>query len=142
MAAAFATRQEHNNEAVPVADARKRILVVDDNRDAADSFVLILQRMGQSARAVYHSSDVIATVRSFAPHIVFLDIGLPGLDGYRIARMIRDELGYDALKIVAVTAYAQDSDRVKARQAGFDAHVAKPVDYSIIESILKTIDPS
>jgi CheY-like chemotaxis protein len=142
MTAAFATGKTKTNEAVPVASAQKRILVVDDNKDAADSFVLILQRMGQSARAVYHSSDVFETMRSFMPHIVFLDIGLPGLDGYRISRMIRDELGYDALKIVAVTAYAQDSDRVKARQAGFDAHVAKPVDYSIIESILKTIDPA
>ena len=125
-----------------MVDSQKRILVVDDNKDAADSFALILQRMGHSARAVYHSSDVFESVRSLKPHIVFLDIGLPGVDGYRIARSIRDELGYDALKIVAVTAYAQDSDRVKARQAGFDAHVAKPVDYAIIESILKTIDPA
>jgi CheY-like chemotaxis protein len=124
-----------------VTESQKRILVVDDNKDSADSFALILQRMGHSTHAVYHSSEVFANVRVFKPHIVFLDIGLPGLDGYKIARSIRDELGYDALRIVAVSAYAQDTDRVKARKAGFDAHVAKPVDYSIVESILKTIDP-
>lgn len=125
-----------------MTDSQKRILVVDDNKDAADSFAMILQRMGHSAKVVYHPHDVLDTVRGFSPHIVLLDIGLPGLDGYSVARSIRDEVGYDAMRIIAVTAYAQDSDRVKARQAGFDAHVAKPVDYAIIESILKTIGPA
>ena len=124
---------------------RKRILVVDDLHDSAMSLTLVLRRQGHTAEFVTDPWQVIEVVRRLRPQLVFLDIGMPEINGYALARMLRQEFGFDAVKIVALTAWDRDEDRAESRRAGFDAHVAKPADPETIDSILNTVfgdDPS
>ena len=119
--------------------ARKRILVVDDLQDSALSLTLVLRRLGHTAEFVTDPWEAIEAVRRLRPELVFLDIGMPEINGYALARMLRQEFGFDAVKLVALTAWDRDDDRAESRRAGFDAHVAKPADAETIESILKTV---
>lgn len=119
--------------------ARKRILVVDDLHDSALSLALVLQRMGHTAEFVTDPWKALEAARRLRPELVFLDIGMPGIDGYALARMFRQEFGFEALRLVALTAWGRDEDRAASRQAGFDAHVTKPAEMATIDSILKTI---
>jgi CheY-like chemotaxis protein len=119
----------------------KRILVVDDLHDSAMSFALVLRQMGHTAQFVSNPLHALEAARRLRPELVFLDIGMPGIDGYSLARIMREEFGFDALRLVALTAWGGDDDRAESRRAGFDAHVTKPVDPATIESILKTIFP-
>jgi CheY-like chemotaxis protein len=119
----------------------RRILIVDDVHDAAMSLALMLQRMGHTAEFVTSPLHALEAVRRLRPELVFLDIGMPALNGYSLARMIRAEFGFEALRLVALTAWGGDDDRSESRRAGFDAHVTKPADPATIESILKTIFP-
>jgi CheY-like chemotaxis protein len=116
-----------------------RILVVDDNDDHAAMFAHILRDLGHQTRFVTDPFETFAQLRDFKPDLVFLDIAMPGLDGYEIARTLRAKYGPDGIRIVAVTAYGDKEARTKVREAGFDAHVLKPVDFEIIESIVATI---
>jgi len=118
---------------------RKRILVVDDLHDSAMSLALVLQRLGHTAEFVTDSWKALEVARRLRPELVFLDIGMPEINGYALARMLRQEFGFEAVKIVALTAWDRDEDRAESRRAGFDAHVAKPADPETIESILKTV---
>jgi CheY-like chemotaxis protein len=117
----------------------RRILVVDDNEDIALSFVRVLETMGHNAECVTDPLKAPAAARRLNAELVFLDIGMPVIDGYELARVLRAEFGFDNMRIVAVTAYTKHEDRVRAREAGFDAHVAKPAPAEVIESIVKTI---
>ena len=117
----------------------KRILVVDDMHDIALSLVLVLQRLGHKAEFVTDSWKALEAARRLRPELVFLDIGMPGLDGYSLARMFRQEFGFDDLRLVALTAWGSDEDRAESRRAGFDAHVTKPADPETIDSILETV---
>ena len=118
---------------------RKRILVVDDLHDSALSLALVLQRIGHTAEFVTDPWKALETARRLRPDLVFLDIGMPGIDGYALARMFRQEFGFEAVRLVALTAWGRDEDRAASRQAGFDAHVTKPAELATIHSILKTI---
>jgi CheY-like chemotaxis protein len=118
---------------------RKRILVVDDLQDSALSLTLVLRRLGHTAEFVTDPWQAIEAVRRLRPELVFLDIGMPEINGYALARMLRQEFGFDGVKIVALTAWDRDEDRAESRRAGFDAHIAKPADPEIIESILQTV---
>jgi CheY-like chemotaxis protein len=119
--------------------APKRILVVDDLQDSALSLTLVLRRLGHTAEFVTDPWQAIEAVRRLRPELVFLDIGMPEINGYALARMLRQEFGFDGVKIVALTAWDRDEDRAESRRAGFDAHVAKPADPETIDSILKTV---
>jgi len=114
-------------------------VVVDDNRDAAESFARLLAIMDCEATFVTDPRDALAEIIDKRPHIVFLDIGMPGIDGYELASMVRQHFSSDELKLVAVTGYGAAADRARARRAGFDAHVLKPIDPALMESILKTV---
>jgi CheY-like chemotaxis protein len=120
---------------------RIRILVVDDIADTAESFARLLARMGFETTFVTDPRLAVDTAYRFGADLVFLDIGMPELDGYEVARMLRGQFGWDKLRIVAVTAYGQQSDRDRSRQAGFDAHVVKPVGLDLVRSILGTMFP-
>jgi CheY-like chemotaxis protein len=113
----------------------RRILVVDDNPDTAESFARVLRAMGHEVESVTDPLDALPAARRVQPELVFLDIGMPLLDGYELARALRKAFGC----IVAVTGHGMPEDRPRARVAGFDAHVTKPVDPDVIESIVKTI---
>jgi signal transduction histidine kinase/DNA-binding response OmpR family regulator len=105
-----------------------RVLVVDDNQDAAQATAVLLELAGHEVKAVADGHDALASAPVFAPHVVLLDIGLPGMDGYTVARQLRgiDELHSSCL--IALTGYGQPADRDRASEAGFDHHLTKPAD--------------
>jgi PAS domain S-box-containing protein len=113
--------------AAPVTHSR-RILLVEDNRDAADSLADLLRIFGYEVRVAYSGTEGVEAAHLFLPEIVLCDIGLPGLDGYEVARRLRQDAGTAAARLIAITGYGTDSDREKTRDAGFDRHLVKPVD--------------
>jgi CheY-like chemotaxis protein len=117
-------------------NASRRVLVVDDNADAADSLAMLLQVRGDEVRVAYDGEEALVAELDFQPQVVLLDIGMPKLSGYEVARRIRDARGPGVL-IVAITGWGQDEDRQRAREAGFDHHFTKPVDYA---ALLEVID--
>ncbi|HXI59781.1 MAG TPA: ATP-binding protein, partial [Polyangia bacterium] len=112
---------------IPVAAATKRVLVVDDNVDAAESLAEMLEILGYQAKAAHDGFVALELAVTFRPDICLLDIGLPVMNGYELAPRLRSALGGNETRLIAVTGYGQDSDRRRAREAGFDAHVVKPV---------------
>jgi CheY-like chemotaxis protein len=114
-----------------------RVLVVDDHPDTAETFTAIIKSLGHEAQAIMDPHLVPGAIAKFNPHVVFLDIGMPGLDGWTLARRLRETYPAGTIKLVALTAYAMADDRVRSREAGFDAHVAKPVDPDLLASILE-----
>ena len=120
----------------PRASAGCRILVVDDNRDAAESLGLLLETMGHEVRVAHAGEEGLLAMRAFAPMVVLLDIGMPDMDGYEVARRIRSEEGSGRAVLVAITGWGQDEDRRRAREAGFDHHLTKPVDPAELQKLL------
>lgn len=118
---------------------RLRIVVADDQRDAVDTLTEILRLEGHETRGVYDGLNVVDAVEDFGPHAVLLDIGMPRLSGYEIASMLRDRLGAKTPLLIAVTAYKKDADRILAKRAGFDHHVAKPYDSRTILDLLEPL---
>jgi CheY-like chemotaxis protein len=116
-----------------------RILVVEDNRDAADMFVMMLQRFGHEAHAAYSSQSALEMAVHYPPDIVLLDIGLSGMDGYEVARHLRQHPQTKEVWVIAMTGYGQDSDRQRTQEAGFDYHVVKPVDSRQLRALLATL---
>ena len=114
--------------------AGRRILVVDDNRDAADTLAMLLAVSGHEVRTAYDGLQAVEAAATWRPDVVLLDIGLPGLDGYEAARRMRAQR--DGVVLVAMTGWGQDDDRRRSREAGFDAHLTKPVDYADLTKVL------
>ena len=119
-----------------MAHSPKRILVVDDHVDTAQSFAALLRALGHQVEALTDPAGVEARVAALEPHIVFLDIGMPKLNGWEVAERLRARYPQDALKLVAITAYGEAHDRARSRRAGFDAHLVKPASVDLVESIL------
>jgi signal transduction histidine kinase/CheY-like chemotaxis protein len=115
---------------------KRRILVVDDNVDAADALAELLRDFGHDVRAVHDGPSAIEQAAMHRPDIVLLDIGMPGFDGYEVARRMRTELGLKST-LVALTGYGEARHRRLSREAGFDQHVTKPVDIRKLENLLK-----
>ena len=105
-----------------------RILVVDDNQDAADSLAMMLALDGHEVRQTYAGAPALACLREFRPDVILLDIGLPGMDGYEVARRIRQQPDGASVRLIALTGYGQESDKSRTRAAGFDEHLVKPVE--------------
>jgi len=116
-----------------------RILVVDDNRDAADALSKLLTLRGQDVQTAYSAQEAIERSIELQPHVVILDIGLPDLDGYEVARRLRKKKFGGA--IIALTGYGQESDKERARDAGFQFHLTKPVGLKDVEAVLRKIRP-
>jgi PAS domain S-box-containing protein len=115
---------------------RKRVLVVDDNRDAADAMEMALVAKGYDVRVAYEGNNALEAARAFLPDVGFIDIGLPGMDGYEIALQLRAESPPRRPRLIALTGYGQESDRQRALKAGFDLHLVKPVD---LETLLREL---
>ncbi len=113
----------------------RRVLVVDDNVDLATSQAALLERMGHQVEVAYNGAAALDKAREFHPEIVLLDLGMPGMDGFEVARRLRAEHDGD-LKIVAQTGWGQKADRLRTREAGFDDHLAKPVDIGMLQQLL------
>ena len=118
----------------------RRVLVVDDNADAADSLAMLLQVRGEQVRVAYDGEEALGAEDDFRPDVVLLDIGMPKLSGYEVARRIRDRRGAGVL-IVAITGWGQEEDRLRAREAGFDHHFTKPVDYAVLLDLIDSQAP-
>jgi CheY-like chemotaxis protein len=118
-----------------------RILVVDDNRDAAETLARLLALTGNTLRTAADGAEAIAAAAEFAPDVILLDIGLPKLDGYEVARRLREKPTTKPLVIVAVTGWGQDQDRQKAKAAGFDGHLVKPLEPEALAQLLTTLLP-
>jgi CheY-like chemotaxis protein len=112
--------------AAPVTPSH-RILIVDDNRDAADSMALLVETAGHSARTAYDGHQALDLASAFAPDVLLLDLGVPGLNGFEIARRIRRQPWGRKVALIAVTGWGQEQDRRRTKEAGFDAHLIKPV---------------
>ena len=114
----------------------RRVLIVDDNEDAAHSLALLLRLIGQDVRTAHDGPAALEVVRDFQPDIAFLDIGLPGMNGYELAKRLRQEPGGDKVFLVALTGWGQEEDRRRSREAGFDHHLTKPADPAALEPLL------
>jgi signal transduction histidine kinase/DNA-binding response OmpR family regulator len=118
----------------PGAPVRFRVLIVDDNVDAADSLAMLLGLLGHEVDLAYDGPSALEAAGRFQPQVVLLDIGLPILDGYEVARRLRT--ASPELLLIAVSGYGQESDRERSRQAGFDQHLIKPVDFDVLQGLL------
>lgn len=115
---------------------RRRVLVVDDNEDAADSIAMILEASGLSVRCVYDGVSALSAVGSYRPDVIVLDIGLPDITGYEVANRLRAQPEFEHTPIIAVTGYGQEDDRRRALEAGINYHMTKPVDPNALQSVL------
>jgi signal transduction histidine kinase/ActR/RegA family two-component response regulator len=119
-----------------------RVLVVDDNHDAAASLASLLTIWGERVAVAHDGQAALDTARTFAPHVVLLDIGLPGLDGYEVARRLRAQPTRTRAVLIALSGYGQAEDERRAREAGFDHHLVKPVDPEVIRELLAKTERS
>jgi PAS domain S-box-containing protein len=122
--------------------AARRILVVDDNVDSAQSLAMLLNRMGHETQMAYDGLEAVQAAAAFKPQIILLDIGLPKLNGYEAAKKIREQASADGLAIIALSGWGQDRDKQRALESGFDHHLTKPVDYATLEKLLTIVHPS
>jgi len=120
----------------------RRVLVVDDNVDAAESTAAFLRLEGHEVKTVSDGNEALASVREFAPHVVVLDIGLPGLDGYAVARRLREQGDTSHALLIAMTGYGQKEDKERAAAAGFDYHFVKPTDPRHIQRAIEQGSPA
>ncbi|HET7062697.1 MAG TPA: response regulator [Rudaea sp.] len=116
-----------------------RALVVDDNADAADSLAMILQLLGHQTQCVSDPYKVVDAVEIFSPQVVFLDIGMPGLSGYDVARLLRSNPASANATLVALTGWGQPEDRRRTEEAGFNHHIVKPADLDVLRQICETV---
>ena len=114
-----------------------RILLADDNADFANSLGDLLKARGHDVRIVYDGEDAIRAAQEFKPEVAFVDIGMPKIHGYDVARRMRSMPETSGALLVAVTGWGQEHDRKRAREAGFDRHLVKPVDPDEIDAILE-----
>jgi CheY-like chemotaxis protein len=121
----------------PGCDSKRlRVLVVEDNRDAADSLQMLLEVFGYEVSVAYTGPDGVAAAKEMRPDAVVCDIGLPGLSGYEVARALRRHPATAKARMIAVTGYGGEDDRRQSREAGFDAHLTKPADPTALQELL------
>jgi CheY-like chemotaxis protein len=133
---ALPSRRGHNGH--ELARTRRRVMVVDDNVDAAITVASLLKAWGHDVHIVYNGPAAIEAARSYRPEIVLLDIGLPGMSGYDVARALRSDPMHKGVLITALTGYGQAEDRARSHAAGFDYHLTKPPDMSVLEKLVKS----
>jgi PAS domain S-box-containing protein len=124
------------------APPTRRILVVDDNSDAAVSLAMLLKIAGNETHTAHDGPTALESVERYRPEVVLLDIGLPGLSGHDVCRRIRGRPGGQDIVIIALTGWGQEADRRKSQEAGFDGHLVKPVDYDALMELLNSVTPA
>ena len=125
----------------PVQQREKscRVLVVDDNVDAAQAMAMLLEMSGHEGRMAHDGPSALEAALCWQPELVLLDIGLPGLNGFEVAKRIRPEPLLKKVVLVALTGYGLEADRQRSREAGFDHHLVKPTGFDAIEKILESV---
>ena len=124
----------------PVAGPRRRVLVVDDNRDSADTMAMMLKFMGNEVRTAYSGVEALVTAEAFQPNAILMDIGMPQLNGYDATQRIREQPWGRSMIIIALTGWGQDADRVQSKDAGCDGHLVKPVNVTDLENLLREFE--
>jgi CheY-like chemotaxis protein len=114
----------------------QRILVVDDNHDAADTLAMLLAAQGAAAPVAYDGSAALAALKTIHPHVMLLDLGMPGMDGYEVAQHIRRDRRFDSMLIIALTGWGQQGDLLRSKASGIDHHLIKPVDLNALKALL------
>ncbi len=117
-----------------------RILIVDDNEDVADSFALVLEHAQREIQIAYDATQALKIAQSFEPQIVLLDIGLPDMDGYTLARRLRESPATKCALLISISGYGRDEDHARATAAGIDHHLLKPLNYTVIEQLINDHD--
>jgi len=118
----------------------RRILVVDDNLDSAESMAMFLRIMGHEVRTAHDGLAAIEVAEEFQPEVILLDVGLPGINGYKVAQQIKERRGADVV-LIAVTGWGQEEDRRRSKEAGFDYHLTKPIEFDHLTKLLKELKP-
>ncbi len=118
--------------------AAQKVLVVDDNVDTAQSISNLLERKGYTAAMAHDGHAALELARKFSPDVVLLDLGLPGLDGYRVAQMLRKEAEFANVRLIALSGYGQPADKKRSQEAGFNEHLVKPVAFHTLLTMLST----
>jgi signal transduction histidine kinase len=130
-------RPEGAQAAVPSGVlAERRVLVVDDNPDAAESLAMLLDYLGADTHVVANGPAALAALETFGPGVVLMDIGMPGMSGHEVAQRIREQPKFNDVKLIAVTGWGQESDRRTSHDSGFDHHLTKPVDIAELQALL------
>ena len=119
-----------------IHSSQHRILVVDDNRDAAESLATLLSLTGDETRVAYDGVEALETAAVFKPDVMFLDLGLPKVNGYEVARKVRQSPGGDKILLIALTGWTLEADPQSSMAAGFDEHWIKPMDYFALACVL------
>jgi CheY-like chemotaxis protein len=130
---------EKRPEAVPKRNAKsapKRILLVDDNRDAAHGMASLLERRGNEVVLAHDGAEAVKAAEHYRPNVILMDVGMPEMNGYDATRRIREQAWGRSIFIVALTGWGQESDRADSREAGCDAHLVKPVRLAQLEDVL------
>jgi CheY-like chemotaxis protein len=127
---------------LPSGASSLRVLVVDDNRDAADSLAMLLRITGNEIRTTYDGLEALQVAGDFRPEVVLLDIGLPKIDGHEVAQRLRREPWGQRICLIAVTGWSDESDRARSRAAGFDHHLVKPLDTGHLAKLLDSLERS
>ena len=120
----------------------ERILVVDDDRDTADTIAKLVESFGCEARAIYDGVQAVDQIGEFLPDMALIDIGMPERDGYETVARIRQQRGGTHVILVAVTGWSRDEDKRRAYEAGFDLHVTKPMSAETLKELLAILDPA
>jgi DNA-binding response OmpR family regulator len=115
---------------------RSRILIADDNRDAADSLSMLLELAGHEVRVAHLGSAALSLAQAFRPDVAVLDIGMPDLSGYEVAQALRRESWGQGIQLIALTGWGQERDRQEALEAGFNHHLTKPIDPDQLEAFI------
>lgn len=116
-----------------------RVLIVDDNRDAADSLGVLLKILGADAHVVYSGAQALAAIPTLRPDVVLLDIGMPGMNGFEVARQIRAHGDFKGLTLIALTGWGKEEDHRRSQEAGFDFHLTKPPDFVALKALLNSL---
>ena len=139
LAAAPQSAPANNKSPVETGAQTRRILVVDDNVDAAESMQVLLNVFGHTVEIAHEGVTGLEVARAFKPDLVFLDIGLPGMNGYEVAQLLREMSGMKAVKLIALSGYGTETDRMRSTKAGFNRHLIKPVDPSALPDIISAV---
>lgn len=124
------------------ASPKRRVLVVDDNVDSATSMAMLVRMLGAETRTAHDGQQAIDVAAEFRPEMIFLDIGLPKLDGYEAARRIRQEPWGKSIVLAALTGWGNDDDMRRSREAGFDHHLVKPLELNVLKELLAAPPPA
>jgi PAS domain S-box-containing protein len=132
--------QENGEPSETVPSSGHRLLVVDDNRDAAESLAMLLRLQGHEVRLAHDGPTALQMATDYLPEMVFLDIGMPGMDGYEVARRLRRLPGLENVRLAALTGWGQEEDRRRSKEAGFDHHLVKPPEPKALDEMLAALN--